>query len=70
MLYRARIDLCFDKEDTARTILDGAKSVLSEAAKITRQYELIDEVSFVEIHKCYHDEELPKPCEIIERIEV
>ena len=70
MLYRARIDLCFDREDTARTILNGAKSVLSEAVRITSQGEPTAEISFVEIHKCYHDEEIPKPCEIIERIEV
>ena len=69
MLYRARIDICFDREDTARTILDRAKSVLSKAVRITRQGEPTGEISFVEIHKCYHDEELPKPCEIIERIE-
>ncbi|HUV56734.1 MAG TPA: hypothetical protein VMV84_05810 [Dehalococcoidales bacterium] len=70
MLYRARIDLCFDKEDTARTILDGAKSVLSEAVRIAKQDKPTGEISFVEIHKCYHDEEPTRPCEIIERIEV
>ena len=70
MLYRARIDLCFDKEATAQTIIDGAKSALSEAVMVARQDEPTGEISFIEIHKCYHDEEPTKPCEIIERIEV
>jgi len=70
MLYRARIDLCFDKEDVAQTIIDRAKSRLPEAVRIVRQGEPTGEKSYIEIHKCYHDEPVNKPCEIIERIEI
>jgi len=70
MLYRVRIDLAFNTEDISQAVFDKAKTVLSKAVKIARQSEPTDEISFVEIHKCYHDEENPKPCEIMERIEV
>ena len=70
MLYRVRIDLAFNTEDISQAVFDKAKTVLSKAVKIARQGEPTNEISFIEIHKCYHDEELPKPCEIIERIEV
>lgn len=70
MLYRIRIDLCFDAEETPRTIFDRAKQVLARAVKIARQGEPTGEVNFIEIHKCYHDEDPAKPCEIVKRIEV
>jgi len=70
MLYRVRIDLCFNTEDISQAVYDKAKQVLSKAVKIIRQGEPTGEVSFIEIHKCYHDENEPKPCEIIKRTEV
>ncbi len=70
MLYRVRIDLCFNAEDISQAVFDRAKQVLSQAVKIARQGEPTGEISFIEIHKCYHDEDPPKPCEIIKRIEV
>ena len=70
MLYRVRIDLAFNTEDISQAVFDKAKTVLSKAVRITRQGEPTGEINFVEIHKCYHDEESTRPCEIIERIEV
>ncbi|GAH10642.1 unnamed protein product [marine sediment metagenome] len=70
MLYRVRIDLCFDAEDISQAVFEKAKQVLAKAVKIARQGEPTGEVSFIEIHKCYHDEMPTKPCEIIKRIEV
>jgi len=71
MLYRVRIDLAFNTEDISQAVFDKAKAVLSKAKKIARPSDPDSgETSFIEIHKCYHDEENPKPCEIIERIEV
>jgi len=69
MLYRVKLDLAFDKEDIGQAVFDKAKAVLSKAVKTAKSGEE-GEISFIEIHKCYHDEELPKPCEIMERIEV
>ena len=68
MLYRVRLDLAFDAEDVPRAIFDSAERVLSGAIKIASEDNPTGEVSFIEIHKCYHDETPYKPCEIIERI--
>lgn len=70
MLYRVRIDLCFNAEETPQAIFDKAKQVLLKAVKIARQGEPTGEISFIEVHRCFHDEEPTKPCEIIKRIEV
>jgi len=70
MLYRIRIDLCFNAEETSQAIFDRAKQVLTKAVRIARQGEPTGESGFIEIHKCYHDEDPPKPCEVIKRIEV
>jgi len=64
MLYRIRLDLAFDTEDIPQTVFDKAKKVLLKAVKIA------NEVSYIEIHKCFHDEDPTKPCEMIKRIEV
>ena len=70
MLYRVRLDLAFDAEDISQAIFDKAKQVLSKAVKIASQDNAEGEPSFMEIHKCYHDEDPSKPCEIIRRIEL
>lgn len=70
MLYRIRLDLAFDKENISQAVFDKAKEVLSKAVKIANQDNPMGEVSYIEIHKCYHDETPSKPCEIIKRIEV
>lgn len=70
MLYRVRLDLAFDAEDVPQAIFDRAEQVLSRAMKIASRDNPTGELSFIEIHKCYHDEEPSKPCEIIKRIEL
>ena len=70
MLYRVRLDLAFTTEDIPQAVFDKAKQVLSTAIKIASVDNPAGEVSFIEIHKCYHDETLSKPCEIIKRIEL
>lgn len=70
MLYRVRIDIAFDTEDISRDVFDKAKAVLSKAKKIVSTDNPEGEVSFIEIHKCYHDQTPSLPCEIIERIEL
>lgn len=70
MLYRVRIDLCFDAEDISQAVFNKAELVLSKAVKIAVVGKPTGEVSFIEIHKCYHDENPTKPCEIIKRSEV
>jgi hypothetical protein len=70
MLYRIRLDIAFDNEDVPQTIYSQAEQALSEATKIVSKDNTVDEVSFIEIHKCYHDEDTNKPCEVIRRIEL
>lgn len=70
MLFRIRLDLAFDKEDIPQAVFDKAKEVLSKAVKIANKDNPMGEVSFIEIHKCFHDEDPPRPCEIIKRIEL
>ena len=70
MLYRVRLDLAFDAEDTAQSVFDKGKQVLIKARKIASTENPEGEVSFIEIHKCYHDETPSKPCEVIRKIEV
>jgi len=68
MKYRIRFDLIFDEEGDAM----GAFNYLKERRKLfctIKKGKPDEERSVLEIHKCYHDEEVPKPCEIIERIE-
>ncbi len=70
MLYRVKLDLAFDAEDISKAVFDKAKGVLKKAVKVASRDNPAGEVSFIEIHKCYHDEGSGKPCEIISRIEV
>lgn len=70
MLYRVRIDLAFNDEVDADKIFGEAEKLFKKAIKITQKEEPTADVGFVELHKCYHDEEPTKPCEIIKRIEV
>jgi len=68
MLYRVRINLCFDEEDIADGVYEKARSILNKAKKLANGNEF--EETFIEIHKCYHDESVNKPCEIIKRIDI
>lgn len=70
MLYRFRADVAFDAEDLPQAVFEQAKQVLSRARKIVSLDNPEGEVSFIEIHRCYHDETPSKPCEIIKRIEL
>ena len=70
MLYRLRVDLCFNEEVSANGVFEKAKAILGKAVKIAVKGDGLPEVSFIEVHKCYHDEDPRKPCEIIKRVEV
>jgi len=70
MLYRVRLDLAFATEEIPRDIWARAEAMLTRVVKIANKDNPMGEPSFIEIHKCYHDEDPAKPCEIITRIEV
>jgi len=68
MKWRIRADIILSDESKAVDIFENLKKERDKFETINRG-ELNEERSRVELEKCYHDEELIKPCEIIETIE-
>jgi len=69
MLFRIRLDLVFVSQAEANQVYQLAETVFEKAVKIIPADNPIGEPSFIEMHKCYHDEALSKPCEVIKRKE-
>ena len=67
MKYRVRLDLSFDSEADAQSLMTCAKSLLSSATSIN-EGEVNEEIAFCDFEICRHDEGLP--CEKLERVEV
>jgi hypothetical protein len=67
MKYRVRVDLSFDAEADARSLLNYAKGLAARAVSLN-EGTANEEVSFCELEICRHDEGLP--CEKLERVEV
>ena len=55
----------FDTEAEARALF-AQKKLAASKAKIEVDIGGIERHPFAHIHKCYHDETPPRPCEIIE----
>ncbi len=67
MKYRVRIDLSFDNEADAQSLMTQAKN-LSEKAVSINEGEANEEIAFCDFEICRHDEGLP--CENLERVEI
>jgi len=67
MKYRVRLDLSFNSEADAQSLLDYAKVISSKAVSIN-EGEDNEEISFYDMEVCRHDERLP--CERLERVEI
>jgi len=67
MKYRVRLDLFFESEADARSLMDYAKNLSSKAVSIN-EGEVNEEISFCDLEICRHDEGLP--CEKLERVEI
>ena len=67
MKYRVRIDLSFDKEGDAQTLMNYAKQLSGRAISINEGADN-EEISFCDLEICRHDEGLP--CEKLERVEI
>ena len=67
MKYRVRVDLSFDSEADARSLLDYTKTLTGKAVSIN-EGEANEEISFCELELCRHDEGLP--CTRLDRLEV
>jgi hypothetical protein len=69
MKYRVKVDLSFDSEADAQLLMNYAKTLTGKAGSIN-EGEVNEEISYVDIHLCGHDESPPQPCQNIERVEV
>jgi len=67
MKHRVKIDLSFNSEADARSLMAYAKSLCEKAVNIN-EGEVNEEISFCDLEICRHDEGLP--CEELERVEV
>ncbi len=67
MKYRVRVDLSFGSEAEAQSLMSYAKGLSEEAVSIN-EGEPNDEIAFVDLEICRHDEGLP--CQRLERVEI
>jgi len=67
MKYRVRIDLSFDRQADAQSLMDYVKEASGKAVSINEGGGN-EEISFCDLEICRHDEGLP--CTRLERVEV
>ncbi len=67
MKYRVRLDLSFENEADAQSLMAFARSLSSKAVNIN-EGEANEEIAFCDLEICRHDEGLP--CEKLERVEI
>ena len=67
MKYRVRLDLSFENEADARSLMANAKQLSSKAVSINEGRDN-EEIAFCDLEICRHDEGLP--CEKLERVEI
>ena len=67
MKYRVRLDLSFDDETDAQSLMGYAKELSNKAVSINEGKDN-EEISFCDMEICRHDESLP--CEQLERVEI
>ena len=67
MKFRVRLDLSFDNEANALSLMNYAKSITGKAVSINEGADN-EEIAYCDYHLCGHDE--GKPCENLERVEI
>ena len=67
MKYRVRVDLSFDDQADAQTLMIYAKNLSGKAVSINEGGPN-EEIAFYDLEICRHDEGLP--CEKLERVEI
>ena len=67
MKYRVRIDLSFESEADAQSLMAYAKNLSKKAVSIN-EGEVNEEIAFCKLEICRHDEGLP--CTHLERLEI
>lgn len=66
MKYRVRIDLSFSERDPAEDIYEKALEVFPEA-RTTNEGSEQEEIGYLRLERCYHDEDRSKCCDLIEQ---
>ena len=66
MKYRVRVDLSFDSEADARSLMSYVKALTGKAVS-TNEGDVNEEISFCDLELCGHDEGLP--CTKLDRLE-
>ena len=69
MKYRVRLDLSFNVQADAESLMAYAKNLAEKAVSVNED-KVNEEISFCDLHICHHDESPPGPCEPVERVEV
>lgn len=67
MFYRIILDLAYSSDTNPKSIMAHAKTLFKDAQTINPG-QPTQEVGFIQLQKCYHDENPFKPCEVIESI--
>ncbi len=67
MKYRVRLDLSFDDESDALALMNHTRAISSKAASINEGGDN-EEISFLDMEICRHDEGLP--CTRLDRVEI
>ncbi|GAG21037.1 unnamed protein product [marine sediment metagenome] len=67
MKYRVRLDLSFESETDAQSLMAYAKNLSGKAVSIN-EGGVNEEIAFCDLEICRHDEGLP--CERLERVEI
>ena len=67
MKYRVRVDLSFNGETDAQSLMDYIKQLSKKAVSINEGTDN-EEISFCDLEICRHDEGLP--CTRLERVEI
>jgi len=67
MKYRVRLDLIFDDETDAQSLMGYARGLTGKAVSINEGKDN-EEISFCDMEICRHDEGLP--CTGLDRVEV
>jgi len=67
MKYRVRLDLSFDSEADAQSLMDYARALAGKAVSVNEGSDN-EEISFCDLELCRHDEWLP--CTRLDRLEV
>ena len=69
MKYRVRLDMSFENEADAQSLMSYAKSVSGKATSIN-EGAVNEEIAFFDFEICRHDESASGGCERLERVEI